>query len=180
MPYESNYVNEIIQAVRKNSAELPYIEFKVNDYRAQDIGEYISALSNTAALFNQERAFMIWGIENETHDIVGTKFDPQKEKVGNQGLDLWISTQLEPQIQFYFHKTSIDEKDLVLLEINRAESSPVKFKSIDYIRIDSHKKKLKDFPDTERELWAVFSRKPFESLIALENVSGDLALRYLD
>jgi len=180
MPYENNYVNEIIQAVRKNSAELPYIEFKVNDYRAQDIGEYVSALSNTAALFNQERAFMIWGIEDETHDIVGTNFDPQKEKVGSQGLDLWISTQLEPQIQFYFHKTNIDGKDLVLLEINRAESSPIKFKSIDYIRIDSHKKKLKDYPDTERELWAVFSRKPFESLIALENVSGDLALRYLD
>lgn len=180
MPYEMNYVNEIIQAARKNSAELPYIEFKVNDYSAQDIGEYISALSNTAALFNQERAFMIWGIDDATHDIVGTKFDPQKEKVGNQGLDLWISTQLEPQIQFYFHKTNINGNDLVLLEIHRAESTPIKFKSIDYIRIDSYKKKLKDYPDTERELWAVFSRKPFESLIALENISGDLVLRYLD
>ena len=34
--------------------------------------------------------------------------------------------------------------------------------------IDSYKKKLKDYPDTERELWAIFSKKPFESLIAME------------
>ena len=51
MPYESNYVNEIIHAVRKNSAELPYIEFKVNDYRAQDIGEYINNIKALKLMF---------------------------------------------------------------------------------------------------------------------------------
>ncbi len=100
-------------------------------------------------------------------------YDPQE-------IGLWISTQLDPQVQFYFHKTIIDEKQIVLLEISAAYSNPVKFKRIDYIRIDSHKKKLKDFPDTERELWAIFSKKPFEVLTALENVSEDLILRLLD
>ena len=33
--------------------------------------------------------------------------------------------------------------------------------------LDSYKKKLKDYPDTERELWAIFSHKPFESMIAI-------------
>lgn len=180
MPVFRNDVNDIIMNVRKNSHETPWIEFKTNNYNPQMIGEYISALSNTAALFNHERAYMIWGIDDQTHDIVGTTFDPQEEKVGNQGLDLWISTQLEPQIQFYFHKTVIDDKKLVLLEICRAISNPVQFKNIEYIRIDSYKKKLKDYPDTERELWAIFSQKPFESLIALENISADMALRMID
>ena len=67
----------------------------------------------------------------------------------------------------------MEDKNLVLLEIGRAFSNPVKFKGIDYIRIDSYKKKLKDFPDTERELWAVFSKKPFEVMVAMENVSED-------
>lgn len=180
MPIMKNDINAIIENARKNSYEAPWIEFKTNNYNPQLIGEYISALSNTAALFNHETAFMIWGIDDTTHDIVGTSFDPQSERVGNQGLDLWISTQLNPQTQFYFHKTVISDKKLILLEISSAKSVPVQFKGVEYIRIDSYKKKLKDYPDTERELWAIFSHKPFESLIAMENVSADMALRLLD
>lgn len=180
MPYNINMIDSIINEARKHEYELPWYEFKHNNCNPQEIGEYISALSNTAALFNQEHAFLIWGVDDKTHELLGTTFDPQETKVGNQGLDLWISTQLEPQVQFYFHKTEIDGYKLVLLEIGRAFSSPVKFKGEDYIRIDSHKKKLKDFPDTERELWAIFSRTPFENMIAMENVSGDFVLRELD
>ncbi len=180
MPYNVDMIDLIINEARKHTYESPWIELKHNNHDPQQIGEYISALSNTAALFNQEHAFMIWGIRDETHAVIGTSFDPQAEKVGNQGLELWISTQLEPQVQFYFHKTKIDNKDVVLLEVGRAFSSPVKFKGIDYIRIDSYKKKLKDFPDTERELWAAFSKKPFETLVAMENVSGEFLLRELD
>ncbi len=180
MPYNVNMINSIIEEARSHSHELPWIEFKHNNCNPQEIGEYISALSNTAALYNQEHAFMIWGIDDETHEIIGTTFDPHSSKVGNQSLELWIGTQLEPQVQFYFHHTVINGNNVVLLEIGRAFSTPIKFRTEDYIRIDSHKKKLKDFPDTERELWAVFSKTPFENLIALENISGDFVLRELD
>ena len=180
MPFQKNMINSIVEESRKYLYEQPWIEFKHNNCDPQEIGEYISALSNTAALFNQEHAFLIWGIDDKTHEIIGTSFVPQETKVGNQGLELWISTQLDPQIQFFFHTTEIKGKPLVLLEISCAHSAPVKFKSVDYIRIDSYKKKLKDFPDTERELWAIFSKKPFETMIAMENVSGDFVLRELD
>ena len=180
MPIQFNMVNDIIENARKNPSELPWIEFKTNNCNPELIGEYISALANTAALYNQENAFMIWGIDDQTHELIGTSFDPQKEKVGTQGLELWISLLLTPQVQFYFHKTILNEKDVVLLEIGRAVSTPIQFKGIEYIRVDSYKQKLKNYPDTERELWAIFSKKPFESLIALENVSADMALRMLD
>ncbi len=180
MPFQKNMINSIIEEARKYLYEQPWIEFKHNNCDPQEIGEYISALSNTAALFNQEHAFLIWGIDDTTHEIIGSSFIPQEAKVGNQGLELWISTQLDPQIQFYFYTTEIDGSPIVLLEISRAHSAPVKFKGVDYIRIDSYKKKLKDFPDTERELWAIFSKKPFEAMIAMENVSGDFVLRELD
>ena len=180
MPFNIDMIDSIIEEARRLPHELPWIEFKHNKYIPQEIGEYISALSNTAALFNQEHAFMIWGIDDTTHEVVGTTFCPQAERVNGQGLDLWISTQLDPQVQFYFHTTTLEDKSVVLLEIGRAFSTPVKFRGEDYIRIDSHKKKLKDYPDTERELWAIFSRTPFEIMIAMENVSGDFALRELD
>lgn len=180
MPFNIDMISSIVEEARKNSSELPWIEFKHNNHDPQKIGEYVSALSNTAALYNQEHGFMIWGIDDATHEVIGTSFDPQEAKVGNQSLILWISTQLEPDIQFYFHKVNIDGNNVVLMEVGRAFSSPVKFRGEDYIRIDSHNKKLKDFPDTERELWAVFSKIPFENMIAMENVSGDFVLRELD
>ena len=180
MPYNSSITANIINEARRNKTELPWIEFKENYANPQGIGEYISALSNTAALYNKEHAFLIWGIDDRTHEPIGTSFDPQTAKVGNQDLSLWISTQLDPQVQFYFHKTEMQGKKVVLLEIGRAFSSPVKFRGVDYIRIESNNKKLKDYPDTERELWAVFTQKPFEYLIAMENVSGDFVLRELD
>lgn len=180
MPYNFDMISSVIDNARSYENERPWLEFKRNNANPQEIGEYISALSNTAALFNQEHAFMIWGIDDETHDVVGTLFDPQNTKIGNQGLELWISTQLEPQVQFYFHKIDYENQTVVLLEIGRAYSTPVKFKGVDYIRIDSYKKSLKDFPDTERELWATLSKVPFENMIAMENVSGDFVLRELD
>jgi len=180
MPLEYSNINDIIREARSHNMELPWIECKKNNSNPQEIGEYISALSNTAALYNQNYGFVIWGIDNDTFEVVGTNFDPQKTKQGNQTLDLWISTQLAPQIQFFFHKTTVDGSPVVLLEINAAYSTPVKFRNIEYIRIGSNKKKLNDFPDTERQLWAIFSKKSFEECFAVENISSDLALRLLD
>lgn len=180
MPININMIEAIIQEARNNMYELPWIEFKENNSNPQKIGEYVSALSNTAALYNQEHAFLIWGINDVSHEIVGTSFDPAKTKIGNQDLSLWVSTQLQPQVQFYFHKTQIEGKEIVLLEVGCAFSNPVKFQGTDYIRIESNNKKLKDYPDTERELWAIFSKKPFETMIAMENVSGDFVLREID
>lgn len=180
MPYNIDMIDLIVKEAIEHKYELPWIELKENNHNPQLIGEYISALSNTAALYNQEHAFMIWGIEDDTHKVVGTDFIPQAEKIGNQGLELWLATQLNSQVQFYFHSIELEGKNVVLLEIGRAFSLPVKFKNIDYIRIDSYKKKLKDFPDTERELWAIFSKKPFETMIAMENISKEFILRELD
>lgn len=180
MPFAEKNVIAVIKEALCAKEELPWVELKTNNADPQTIGEYVSALSNTAALFGKAHALMIWGVDDATHEIRGTEFQHSKRKVGQQALELWITTQLTPNIQIYFHDAVIEDKHVVLLEINPAYMEPVKFKGIDYIRIDSHKKKLKDFPDTERELWALFSRKPFESMIALENVSGDLVLRLLD
>ena len=95
MPFDVKSVASIIMEARSHEAELPWIEFKTNWDNPQDIGEYISALSNMAALFNQPHGFLIWGIDDKTHEIVGTSFDPQKAKRGGQDLGLWIATQLD-------------------------------------------------------------------------------------
>ena len=62
------------------------------------IGERISALANAAALVGKERAWLVWGIEDGTHEIVGTMFKPRaaSSKVGNEEMESWLSHHLSP------------------------------------------------------------------------------------
>ena len=69
---------------------------------------------------------------------------------------------------------------MVLFEIPRAGHTPVQFGSERFIRIGSLTKKLKDYPEKERELWATFNRRPFETGIALADVAGPDVLTLLD
>ncbi len=80
MPHQINEVYEIIKNIVLYHEECPWIEFKVNYVDPDAIGEYISALSNSAALFGKQRAYMIWGIDDSDKAIRGTDFDPLHKK----------------------------------------------------------------------------------------------------
>ncbi|MGC9315765.1 MAG: helix-turn-helix domain-containing protein [bacterium] len=76
------------------SDEKEWVEFKVDNYNPQGIGEYISALSNSACLHNQSKGYLVFGIEDKTCKIVGTKFEPAKTKgKGNEVLVLGARPQ---------------------------------------------------------------------------------------
>ena len=51
------------------------------------VGEDISALANSATLNDRDYAYMIWGVDDSTHEIVGTKVRLQLEKKGEQELE---------------------------------------------------------------------------------------------
>ena len=53
-------------------AETECVEFKHNNIKPDEIGEYISALSNTAATIPQPFAYVGWGIDDASHKIIGT------------------------------------------------------------------------------------------------------------
>ncbi|NTW50902.1 MAG: transcriptional regulator, partial [Chlorobiales bacterium] len=125
-------------------------------------------------------AWMIWGVNNESHDIVGTTFNPTEAKINNQELESWLLQLLSPKINFRFYSFQAEDKPVVLLEIAAAFRHPVQFKGVEFIRIGSYKKKLKDYPEKERELWRVFDRTPFEKEIAAANITVDYVLKLLD
>ncbi len=79
---------------------------------------------------------------------------------------------INPKTDFRFYKTEINEKNVVLLEIPCAEKEPIKFSGEEYIRIGTNKKKLKEYPNKERALWAAFDTTPFE----LRNAKNDVPL----
>ncbi len=160
--------------------ETGWVEFKVDNSNPQDIGEYVSALSNSAALCGKSHAYLVWGVDNSTHDVVGTNFKPTQAKKGNERLENWLLHLVKPRIRFRFLEFEVEGKQVSLIEIPRAAHHPVRFSGTEYIRIGSYKKKLKDFPEEERELWRVFDTTPFERQPAAAGLTSGEVLGLLD
>jgi predicted HTH transcriptional regulator len=177
---DKNEIEILIDVLRALPKESEWVEFKVNNSNPQIIGEYISALSNSANLENKEYAYLVFGIEDETHKIIGTSFHPRNKKVGNQEIENWLITQLEPKIDFKIIEHSINDKNIVLFQIEASQNRPVAFKGVEYIRVGSYKKKLKEHPEKERKIWQKAKSISFEKEIAVKNISSDKVLELLD
>ena len=176
----SDYNISLVRELSKLPKETEWAEFKHNYAEPKEIGEYISALSNSAALMGKASAYMVWGLNDEDHAVIGTRFSPKTAKIGNEELENWLLRALEPKIHLLFFEIPVDGLPVVLLEIERAFRRPVQFQGKEFIRVGSYKKRLKDFPEKERELWRLFDRAPFESGVAAERVSDDDVLARLD
>lgn len=176
----ADYLASLVRELCALPRETEWVEFKVNEAEPQAIGEYISALANAAALVGKAFAYLVWGVRDEDHAIVGTTFEPHAARVGNEELESWLLRLLEPKIDFRFFTAEIDGRRVVLLEIARAARHPVRFSGQEFIRVGTYKKKLKDFPEKERALWRIFDQTPFEDGVATERAAGDDVLRLLD
>ena len=174
------YLLSILQELRKLPSETEWVEFKHNNDNPEEIGEYLSALANSAALLGKVNAYMVWGVDNTSHDLIGTVFRPGTCKIGNEELENWLLRLLSPKINFKFYELTADGLPVVLLEIGAAFRHPVRYQGTEFIRIGSYKKKLKEHPEKERELWRVFDHTPFEREIAAENIDTEDVLRLLD
>lgn len=139
------------------SSETEWLEFKRNNDNPDEIGEYLSAIANGAALHGRQTGYIVWGIKDGTHAVVGTSFAPKRAKVGNEELENWLLRLLNPRIDFKIHEFSRNELPVVLFEVQAANSIPVRFQSDAFIRVGSYKKKLKDYPEKERRLWQLLS-----------------------
>ena len=175
-----DYLVGLVRELCKLPQETEWVEFKENDAEPENIGEYLSALANSAALAGKAFAYKVWGIRDSDHAIVGTSFSPLARKVGNEELENWLLRSLIPKIHFHFFSVEVDGHSLVILEIERAFRQPVQFKGREFVRVGSYKKPLKDFPEKERGLWRLFDTIPFESGMACEQQPDDAVLKLLD
>lgn len=146
-------IGSIVTNLLKLPLESEWVEFKVNNWNPEDIGEYMSALSNSACLYDIEAGYLVFGVEDKTHKIVGTKFNPRSEKKGNEELINWLSQLLSPKIDFQFYEFERDGNQIVALKVDATKDTPVKFNGVEYIRVGTYKKLLKDFPEKARKIW---------------------------
>jgi len=162
------------------SKETETVEFKENYYTKDEIGKRISALSNSANLFDAKFSYLVFGIEDKTHNIVGTSFKPKREKIGNMEMEHWLFQCLNSKVDFRIYEFVYNGNDVVIFQIPPATDCPVKFNKIAYIRIGSNTTELSKFPEKERKIWNNIQKHSFEKGIAREGLIAKEVLEFLD
>ena len=170
----------LVNELRKLSNETPWLEFKHNNYDPEMIGRDISALANGAALHEKSCAYMLWGIHDKTHEVVGTEYDLQTLKKGNQELENWLQSMLSNNTEFTFQSGKVNNKNVGVLIIYKAANQTVMFQKTDYIRIGSYTKKLSDHPAVQAQLWDKIRNSKFEERYAKQDLELEIALRMID
>ena len=172
---------DLVENLRQLPHETEWLEFKENNADPRMIGEDIAALANGAALHGREKAYMLWGIADGTHAVVGTDFVPGAAKgSGNELLENWLLKMLRPQVNFCFQQADIGGNQVIILEIDPAVRAPIAFDGERFIRVGSATRKLKDLPEKERALWRILELIGFEEGVAAERLSGDEVLDKLN
>ena len=150
----------LVDRLRGQPREGATFEFKSNLSDPAEIGRYLSALANAAVLERQDRAWLVWGVDDTTHKVAGTKFDPHSAKGdGNQSLTMWLTQRTQPRPDFTFYEVQHPHGRVVVLAIQAPRAAPLAFDGVRYIRVDSHKTKLSEHPDNLTGL-AILSATP--------------------
>lgn len=170
----------LIDDLRSRPAEESCVEFKKNNFDPKVVGKLSSALSNTARIEGQDLAYVLWGIDDDTHNVVGTVFNPDTEKISNQVFKFWLAQRLNPSIPFSFRTVEHPDGRVVLLEIPATTTAPVEYDGTAYIRIGSATPKLSDYPDRFQKLIDNMRPYTWETGIATSFLEEDDVLELID
>ena len=177
---ELGYLERLLRELSRLPAETEWVEFKENNADPDMIGRSISALSNSATLNGQDKAYMVWGVKDVTHEIVGTTFAPSVTRRGNENLEAWLVRLLDPRLNIQFHSLTVDGLAVVILDIPAAAHRPTRFSGEEKIRVGSTTHPLREHGHKEAELWRQFDRLPFEAQVAKTDCSAEQVISLLD
>lgn len=170
-------LKKIVQSLLSSASEEEWYEFKENWYDAVGIGEYISSLSNAAAMCGEECAYLIWGVNNDAHEVVGTTFNYHMD-VKNEPLQHFLARQVNPDVGFSFAEITMKGKRVVVLTIPAARQVPTSFNGTRYLRIGSSKVNLNKYPERESQLFDIL-RNGFPTIENTQAYTQELTFRKL-
>lgn len=164
--------------LRSLPAETEWAEFKraERSFQTEDLGKYFSALSNEANLKGQSYAWLVFGIEDKTHQIVGTQFRIRRSELDN--LKLEIATQTTNRLTFEeIHELQTPQGRVVLFQIPASPKGvPTAWKGHFYGR-DGESLGALSLYEIER---IRSQTQTFEQGIALSKVNGQDVVDLLD
>lgn len=129
-------LRDILKELLKIPAETEVVEFKKarNGFGDQELGEYFSALSNEANLRGKECAWLVFGVENDTHVVLGSNYKNTPEAL--DAVKKTIADQTTDRITFReIHSLEYEGKRVVMFEIAPApQGIPVAYQGHYYGR----------------------------------------------
>lgn len=131
-----NDLSQILQQLRNLTAENEIVEFTEakSGYDFNKLGKYFSALSNEANLKGKSFAWLLFGIENKKHAIVGSQFRPQRKDLDS--LKSEIANKTTNRITFVeIYELNEPEGRVVMFQIPAAPKGfPIAFEGHYYGR----------------------------------------------
>ena len=110
-------IEQLIHELCGYSNETEWLEFKHNNFAAETIGKDISALANSACLYDKDKAYMVWGVDDKKHTIIGTDYNRfSKLKESNQEITSWLRNKISSNADFEFINDTVDDKEILLLQ----------------------------------------------------------------
>lgn len=180
---EQQYADLLDSLIAKQRKECRHLEFKSNYQDANTLGEYISALSNGATLDNEDYGYLFFGIDDKSLELIGSSFDPYSQKFSfrldkstkspNQYLELGLRQYVTPKINFSIDIfTSNNGKRIVVFKIPAAREEPTYFMGKAYVRVDSCKTDLRNYPEWMRQIYN--SRRDWSAEVISDATINDL------
>lgn len=94
------------------------VEFKAGGegFSTSDIGKYFSALANEANLRGVDRGWLVFGVDNRTRRVIGSKYRPEQARL--QGLKQDIANSSSPRATFHeIHELDHPDGRVLLFEV---------------------------------------------------------------
>lgn len=176
---EISELHNLLVELTTLNGENEWIEFKLNKMNPEEVGKWISALSNGSCLVDRRFGYLIFGVDDETKNIIGTKSFLKEQKKGKEEIEHWLVQRLNPRIDLKFYDFDFEGKKISLVKIPSAISQPVRFVNTAYIRVGSITRDLIQFPEKEKKIWRNESKIPFELQIAKEKIKKSDLTKYL-
>lgn len=129
-------LQETLDNLRSLTAENEIVEFKEakNTYDFSKLGKYFSALSNEANLCGKSFGWLVFGVEDKKHTIVGTKYRSNRSDLDK--LKGEIAKKTTNRISFIaIHEVSSSDGRVIMFQIPAAPKGiPVAFDGHYYAR----------------------------------------------
>lgn len=161
-------------------SETEWLEFKRDNTNPETIARDISALANSAAYCGRDAAYKVWGVDDASHKLVGTTFDPNSSKKGNVLLPIWLKQVLTDNANYDFFTATNGKHRFVILTVRPAVDRPVYYDGKAYVREGSSSTQLVPGSAKEQRLWHRLQRFDYESRIALKGLTPHEVSELLD
>ena len=99
-------IKSIVKDLCAYDDEQEWFEFKENWFQPETLGEYVSAMSNAAAFHYKKYAYFVWGVNNDTHEIVGTTFNQYCEH-NKEPFQNYLARKLSPALISHLKKKQL-------------------------------------------------------------------------